>query len=213
MLVGSSLIRDIDERKLTNTKVLCCRGAHITDLTSKVQDLKDDDKFDRAVLVGGGNDCSSLDADVSSLLDNYRYLIEVTKAKAYDVTVSSVCPRGEEDAQQNIDALNAGLQGLCSDLGCHYKDNTSFLTLSDGSINEGYFVSDKVHLTYKGQSKLAQNLGLVAHALPNGHYDVLKSNPSRSGERQTRANRQPYVQQPAEEDTLVLNRTSQGPDE
>ena len=75
--------------------------------------------------------------------------------------MASICPRGPNKTQECIDSVNAGIQGLCEDLGCTYTDTTYILKQGDGSINEGYYLDDLVHLTYKGQNKVAKKLGII----------------------------------------------------
>ena len=75
-------------------------------------------------------------------------MINATKCKANMVTVSSVCPQGDND--------------LCADLSCTYADTTKFLKLSDGTLNETYYRDDHIHLTLKGQNKLATKLELMS---------------------------------------------------
>ena len=114
---------------------------------------------DRTVIVGDGNDCEASQY-VPELVANYKDLIIATKSTAWSVTVASICPRGPEKTQECIDSVNAGIQGLCGDLGCAYADTTDTWKLRDGSINEGYFVHDLVHLTHKGQNKVAKMLDI-----------------------------------------------------
>jgi hypothetical protein len=159
MLIGSSMIRDIDETKLLNTKVQCIPGAHLAELKETVRTLSNDKPCDRLVIVGGGNDCSD-NTDTTALVNSFKDLIETAKSKANTVTVASICPRGDQTTQDRVDLVNAGIQGLCADLACTYCDTTDVLKLADGSMNEGFFMDDLVHLTYKGQNKIAQKLDL-----------------------------------------------------
>ena len=97
LLVGSSIIRDINEKNLDNTEVICLRGGHINDVKNAVTDKATEAAYDRVVLVAGGNDCAPRDTSTdvlpSSIVDEYRSLVRVSKSKAKSVTVSSVCPR------------------------------------------------------------------------------------------------------------------------
>lgn len=183
VLVGSSVIRDIDEKKLSNTKVVCCPGALITTLNANTNSLPSDGNYDKAILVGGGNDCSN-NRNTADILDQYQKLVISAKNKAKRVVVVSICPRGDKETQQRIDIVNAGLQGLCADMDCTYKDSTEFLKLNDGSINEGYYMDDLVHLTYKGQNKLAQMMDLKPQNTQVS-YNVIsyaRKNAARNGE-------------------------------
>ena len=159
-LLGSSVIRDIDQTKLVATKCVCIRGGHIKDIQGAVDRLPNDRKLCRIVLAVGGNDCDSgEDKPVTDIVAEYKDLIESAKTIAASVTVSSVCPRRKStEVIERIDALNAGLQGLCSDLQVDFIDNNPAFHLQDGSFNEGYLLPDNVHLTRAATNKLVSNL-------------------------------------------------------
>ena len=167
-LLGSSVIRDIDQTKLVATKCVCIRGGHIKDIQGAVDRLPNDRKLCRIVLAVGGNDCDSgEDKPVTDIVAEYKDLIESAKTIAASVTVSSVCPRRKStEVTERIDALNAGLQGLCSDLQVDFIDNNPAFHLQDGSFNEGYLLPDNVHLTRAATNKLVSNLKLE---LRQGH--------------------------------------------
>ena len=162
VLLGSSVIRDIDQTKLVATKCICIRGGHIKDIQGSVDRLPNDRKLCRIVLAVGGNDCDSgEDKPVTDIVAEYKDLIESAKTIAKSVTVSSVCPRRKStEVTERIDALNAGLQGLCSDLQVDFIDNNPAFHLQDGSFNEGYLLPDNVHLTRAATNKLVSNLKL-----------------------------------------------------
>ena len=158
LLLGSSLIRDIDSTKLVNTDVTCVRGGKIKDFVAKVEAC--DNNYDRTVLVLGGNDCHP-DTEPNTVVDRYRELVHKVKTKSKSTTVSSICPRMlPENVKGTIDAVNAGLQGLCEDEDVSFVNNDPSFHLADGSINDGYIMKDGVHLTYNAVTKLARNLNL-----------------------------------------------------
>jgi hypothetical protein len=160
MLIGSSIVKDIDQTKLANTIVKCLPGAKVVNLTGEIEKLPGN-SYDRLVIVGGGNNCSDT-KDSNAIVSDFKVMINAAKRKANTVTVASVCPRGISEVQENIDTVNAGLQSLCSDLSCTYADTNEFLKLSDGTLNEGYYRDDHIHLTLKGQNKLATKLELIS---------------------------------------------------
>ena len=59
LLLGTSIIRDIDVNKLVGTKSECIRSGAIKDIQGAVDALPQNTEFARAVLVAGGNDCDS----------------------------------------------------------------------------------------------------------------------------------------------------------
>ena len=117
-VLGSSIIRDIDQNKLVATKCICIPGVHIKDIQAKVDKFPAGNRLYLAVLVVGGNDCDGRqDTPISDILAQYEDLIEGAKSIATSVTVSSMCPRRKSiELNERIDTLNAGLQGLCDDL-------------------------------------------------------------------------------------------------
>ena len=76
--------------------------------------------------------------------------------------MSSICPRNKTvGLTQTIDAVNAGLQSLCSDESLTFINNDPAFHLADGTINGGYLLQDGIHLTHKATERLAKNLNLV----------------------------------------------------
>ena len=162
LLIGSSIIRDIDSAKLVNTDVRSIGGAKVKTVKDELENMNS--QLDELIVVVGGNDCDEESREAGSvhdILETYDSLIEIAKTKADSITVSSICPRNTAvKTQTSIDALNAGLQDLCATKGCEYVDQRGSFTLGDGSINDGYILSDGVHLNRSGANRLAKNLKL-----------------------------------------------------
>ena len=167
-LFGSSIIRDIDQTKLVATKCVCIRGGHVKDIQASFDKFPSDHKLCRVILAVGGNDCDSgVDKPITDIVGEYKDLIESAKTIALSVTVSIVCPRRKsQEVTERIDALNAGLQVLCSDLQVDFVDNNPAFHLQDGSFNDGFLLPDNVHLTRAATNKLVSNLKLE---LRQGH--------------------------------------------
>jgi len=158
LLMGSSLIRDIDPSKLKHTDVVCVRGGHIKDFSREIDNM--DKTYDRTVMVLGGNDCT--DAEPEKVIDDYRNLMKKVKKKTKSLTVSSICPRLlPTDIKSKIDTVNAGLQCLCIDENVSFMNNDPSFYLADGTVNDAYLLKDGVHLTYNAVNKLAKNLNLT----------------------------------------------------
>ena len=161
ILVGSSLIKHVDENKLHETTVICKPGGKIADITAEIAKLPP--KGHRMVtVVVGGNDCAARPAKpVDSIVNDYRTLIDTAISKAEQVTVGSICPRlTPDDVIETITAVNTELSLLCAAKGVIYVDHTPAFTLGDGTINDGYLAWDGVHLTHAALNKLASNLRL-----------------------------------------------------
>ena len=175
LLLGSRLIRDIDENKLLNTKVICQPEAHIIKLKKELEKLPKD--YDTITIATGGNDCATQDGQsASNIIQTLDDLIDTAKTHANKVVVSSVCPRAvTPSCQDTIDTVNEGIQQSCLEKGAHFVDNSSAFYLKDGSINDGYLLNDGVHITRRATNKLATNLKLN---IKNQHQGVCKSGKS-----------------------------------
>ena len=126
LLIGSSLIRDIDESKQLNTKCICIPGGRIADAVTK---LPTTNKMQRIVLVVGGNDCdggkdNNHDTATADILSKCEALIKCATEVSLSIAVSSICPHSREDAVlERIRALNADLKVACNDLGVEFIDH------------------------------------------------------------------------------------------
>ena len=185
MLLGSSIIRDVSEDKLISTKVVCKHDGHTKHINEVVNTMsRCSESYDKTILVIGGNDCASPDSKTPSDMDDYKNLITSTKRVAKSITVSSICPRLHTETQDIITAVNAGLQVMCQDEGVGFIDNTSSFHLQDGSVNDGYFHRDGIHLTWQATNKLGKNLALNMKEPTDGVCASRKGNisPPKPGE-------------------------------
>ena len=120
LLIGTSIIRDIQSAKLVNTDVRSVGGANVKTVKDELEDMNS--QLDELIVVVGGNDCDEESREAGSvhdILETYDSLIEIAKTKAENTTLSSICPRNTAvKTQTSIDALNAGLQHLCATRWC-----------------------------------------------------------------------------------------------
>ena len=176
LLIGSSIIRDVDENKLLNTKCICIPGGYVSDVKEAVAKFPTTNKMRHIVLVVGGNDCEGGKSNnltpTTDILSKYEELIKCATEVSSSVVVSSVCPRSRGDAVlERIRALNAGLKVACDELGAEIVDNDPSFHLQDGNINDGYLLSDGVHLSRAATNKLINNLKLqLRHGETSAHH-------------------------------------------
>ena len=164
LLLGSSIIRDIEAAKNKDIVITSTSGGSILDITEECQATRE--KFKEVILVVGGNDCSSK-VEVDVLLKQYEKLVDT----AMDLTggegtvkISSVCPRAHVKTQKRIDSFNAGLAVLAGERGCIFINNDNSFKTLDGSINDCLLFPDGVHLNLTGTERLAESLGVDKHA-------------------------------------------------
>ena len=162
LLLGSSIVRDVDPDKLVSTKCISVSGGKIRDALSHLDSLPRTETYERIVLVTAGNDCDQDDSalEIKNLVDQYRDLVKAAKSHANKVTISSICPRDRSpDVSARITTMNGDLLDLSKELGVDFADSTPGFYLSDGSLNDGYLL-DGVHLNPAGTNRLVNKLGL-----------------------------------------------------
>ena len=166
LVVGSSILRDIDNSKVENTYVHTISGGKIEHVLTYLSDVPSD-KFGELTLIVGGNDCAEPTSVVTDVVDNYNKLVDAAKEKATSVNVASILPRKcpGSDTQEKIDSVNAALQVLSGEKNCSYINNDTIFRLQNGSINDGYYLTERntekmVHLNDKGTQKLCELLNV-----------------------------------------------------
>ena len=183
LLIGSSIIRDIDAEKLRDTEVVCLPGGHIGNVHNFLR--QSESSFKDITILVGGNDCAArTDPEpVAELLQQYKTMVAEANRLAGDIRVATVIPRipradNDLDVSERIDAFNAGLVSLCQD-NDNYRliDNDEYFKLRDGDINDGYILHDGTHLTKNGSNKLAKSLQL--RTIPTANSDVTKTGKKR----------------------------------
>ena len=72
LVIGSSMVRDIDADKLLDTEVICLPGGHIKDVHDYLR--KSHITFKDVAILFGGNDCAAWTnpEPVEELLNNYK---------------------------------------------------------------------------------------------------------------------------------------------
>ncbi len=175
LILSDSMLGDVDQNKLQNTKVISISGGRAQSLQDELKKpAYHGARFNNLTIVSGTNDIKDANGEaekVSAAIDKYKELISDAKAIADNVQVASVCPRLDE-VKDMVEPYNANLQIMCEQVGAEFIDNTPIFTLGDGTTNDGYLVAGKgPHLTKSGVNKFIRNLR-VKTKNPNG--DVTK---------------------------------------
>ena len=150
LLIGSSIIRDINPDSVPNTEVKCMRGARTENLRQFL--VSNNKKYESITLVSGSNDCAS-ENTAGEIVDNLNNLIQTAKTFSEGpVMKSSICPRTDNcDYQSKAEAVNASMSSSNSG---DYNDPT--FRLQDNSVNDGYLLPDGLHLSAKRTERLTR---------------------------------------------------------
>ena len=171
LVIGDSLLRDIDEKKLVKTQVISLPGAKVGDILKRLQ--SDDETYKQITCCVGTNDCANGDFNSDTVMGAYKDVIGAAKGKVTDpknVHIVSVPPRTDSsDCQERVDILNACLATAATDNDVTFVNNDLTFKLSDGTVNDGYLLGDGVHLNNKGTNRIAKNMQLKACSNVNGN--------------------------------------------
>ena len=173
LVVGSSLVRDLDEELYVSTEVIAISGGVPQQATRTLENKKKSrKKYKKTTLVLGGNQaCPKTSADATSedamngrieaTITDMELTIAAAKAISHSVAVCELPPRiNSEQARLSVAKLNSALKHLAEVTQCEFKATNESFILRSGEINEGYLEDDGIHLNLKGSAKLVDHIGI-----------------------------------------------------
>ena len=142
LVLGSSLVRNIDPNKLANTNVCCMPGAKIADIRDKLLNFSTaGERFSHIYLVVGGNGCADSDIDMAQTVATYRDAVTTGKDIADNVTISAIPPRSSPThALQNIVTLNTHLSSLSTEMGVSMASANDYFFLQGGDTSKRWLL-------------------------------------------------------------------------
>ena len=157
LLLGTSLLRNVDPARVKDTDVRAMSGATVAHLTEEVEKL-DQNSYKAIYLVGGTREL--VHSSDMTTLNQFDALISAAKAKASHVTLSSIPHRIDKDLHLKADGLNKEIKKLCANKDIVFADADDQLLLRDGSINAASLGNDGIHLSKYGLDSLIKALGV-----------------------------------------------------
>ena len=171
LIIGDSMIRDIQEKGLVKTTVQCLRGGRMANINAELIKINPE-QYTAIVVHRDTNDCVS-DTKSTEGSTHYEELIESIRDKAPStkLIISTICPR-VDDAKNNerVQQFNRNLRVLATEKGCVLVDNDGNFYLRNDEV-------DKENLTLKGLHLSKVHVNEVRLSIPI-HFplvsDVLK---------------------------------------
>lgn len=159
LLIGDSIIRDINAKGLENTKVECMRGKKARDIKQKLEQLPIKD-FATVIIQASTNDCTS--AEEQKVAEGiYAEIVDNLNARASDtaIGISTVCPRTDNvKYEENVTKLNDKLRSLATSKGCLLIDNDTNFRMQDNSVDTSTLDKRGLHLSTVGTKRLLNNI-------------------------------------------------------
>ena len=157
LLIGDSIIRDINVRGLIDTvDVKCIRGARTSVINDELKDM-DIAVYETVIVHSGTNDCTS-DHKLREGTNAYKDLINDMKERAPDTTLilSTVCPRTDsKQANKRVTTFNKEIRKYAA------KDNIKLIDNEQLSDVKDTLDSRGLHLSTVGTKHLLRNINKV----------------------------------------------------
>ena len=160
LVMGSSVIRDIDAYKIENTDITCIKSGKIRDIHEQLKATTKD--YEKISIIVGGNDCDSKSGTTPTeeLMSQYSAMVADARLQCPDVRLVTMLPRDVgTNTTDRIDTINAGIVELSNNEGIILVNNNETFKLKGCSVNDGYYSGDGIHLNKAGLNRLARNLG------------------------------------------------------
>ena len=152
-VVGTSLLRNIDEEALTNTEVHALSGATTKDVITDIAKLTN---CCHLYIVTGTNDIDNLSED--DVISDLHSLIDTAKTITSNITIATLMHRVDTDSHVKTDNINQELRVLCTESDITVAECDNFALLRDGSVNPAIFIHDGYHLNKSGVDLMCKTL-------------------------------------------------------
>ena len=163
LLIGTSLLRNINQEMLENWEVIAKGGAKIEDLIKCLAEMPSEKTFKDLVLVAGSIDLE--EGSVADVLNSYRAFTVLGSDKAKKIKISSILPRTDKDLKEKAKSLNAKLKEMCEQDGFEFVENDLTFHLLNGEVNRA-LLQDGLHLTQAGVETLIKNCQIKTKGSP-----------------------------------------------
>ena len=161
LLIGDSIIKQINQRGLSNCEVKCLRGAQVSGVHEALRDV-DVVIYDTIMIHVGTNDCTS-DVNVTKASKDYTKLVDSLQSRSPNtaIVLSTVCPRSDGEHTSRVDALNRHIRDIVARKGCIVVDNDNNFKLNDKTTDTSTLDNRGLHLSKRGTKRLLMNLNNV----------------------------------------------------
>ncbi|XP_033100349.1 uncharacterized protein LOC117103829 [Anneissia japonica] len=167
LLIGDSIVRDIREKGLQGTKVICMRGAKTLDVLNKLKNVED---FSTIIIHVGTNDCNNND-QMELGINHYNEMINSLRCRIPEanLVLSTVCPRVDNpEHQKRVETFNMNIMNLVNSTeNCKLLDNDEAFTLRNGNIVERSLNGGGLHLSKEGTRALLHNINVIHTIIPS----------------------------------------------
>ena len=158
LLIGTSILRNVDPNKLDNWEVIAKGGASVDKLHNEINNVAENKTCGEMIIVGGSIDVES--KETREIISDYQALAVSASSKTDKLKISSILPRCDKDLKQKTKEVNDGLKSMCEKDGYEFIENDPVFHLMNGNVNDALLV-DGLHLTKHGVDSLLVTCGIT----------------------------------------------------
>ena len=158
LLLGTSLLRNVDPEKLRNCEMVAKGGTTINDLHATLNNLPEDTQYDKITIIAGLIDVEKKLAD--EIVSEYQALLVAVSSKCEKAAICSVLPRMDKEMSTKTLKLNEDLKNMCQNDGHEFMDMDDTFLLRNGKANKACLLDDGLHLTKYGVDNLIQGCNI-----------------------------------------------------
>ena len=159
LLLGTSLLRNVDPSKLNNWEVLAKGGTSIDDLHKELSGIPESKNYNEVIMVCGSSDLES--KGTQEIVRDCQAMMVSASLRAEKVVLSSILPRKDKDLKDKTRSVNEELKSLCDKEGFRFVENDPSFYLMNGKVNDACLVNDGLHLSKRGVDNLLHNCGVL----------------------------------------------------
>ena len=155
LLLGTSLLRNINPDDLVNCEVIAKGGATLTELHVALNDLPEDKGYSEVTIVGGSIDVEQNTAE--DIITEFQAMTVSAYLRADKVSICSVLPRMDKNLSEPIAQVNEQLKKVCEDEGINFRDMDDTFRLRNDQPNKACFAKDGLRLSQYGVECLLED--------------------------------------------------------
>ena len=164
LLIGTSLLRNVDPQKLVNCEIISKGGAKVDDVSKTLASLDPKKKYKEIIIFAGSIDIES--APLSDVLNSFKAFTVCATDRSDKVVISSVLPRTDKSMKDKLYELNKDLMAMCNSDGHTFLDQDPTFHLLNGDVNSLLLHADGLHLSKAGVDSIIKSCGLTTKGSP-----------------------------------------------
>ena len=173
LIIGDSIIKDINENGLDNVSVACLPGGKVKTISESLAQ-KNTGNYDAIIIHGGTNDCTS-DENVTNGVSCYREMVSNVQQRSPNtkIYISTICPRADKDEHQaRVDKMNDKLKEIARETSnCNIINDDANFKLKNDEPDINSLNKSKLHLKPCGTKKLLMNFHAARPILKKQNFD------------------------------------------